>query len=75
MCRKNEVDCSFIKLFLQFFYNRIQYDKTHNVAHGEAFEVPYSKKNIPILGLELKRHIIYYKCPICIQFFHLCFWH
>ena len=40
MCRKNEVDCSFIKL-LQYFYHRIQSDKTRNFLHGEVFEVQH----------------------------------
>ena len=38
MCRKNEVDCSFIKL-LRYFYHGIQCNKTRNFVPGEAFEV------------------------------------
>ena len=40
-------------LFLQHhFYCGVQYDKTCNFVHGEAFEVQYE---ISILDVELKR--------------------
>ena len=40
MCRKNEVDYSFIK-FVTVFYHMIQCDKTRNFVHGEAFELQH----------------------------------
>ena len=38
---------------LHHFYHGIQCDKTYNSVHDEAFEVQHE---MPILGVELKRH-------------------
>ena len=66
MCRKNEVDCSFIKL-VTLFYHWIQGDKTRYFVHGETFEVQHEIHSI--LSVELKRHrILNYKSSISIRF-------
>ena len=52
MCRKMKSMRVFLNL-LHYFYRRIQCDKIYNYVHGEAFEV---KHEMPILGVELKRH-------------------
>ena len=53
MCRKKEVDWSFIKFVTSlYFYRGIQCDKTCNFVHDKAFEVHHE---MPILGVEFKR--------------------
>ena len=61
---------------LHHFYSGIQCDKTRNFVHGKAFEVHHA---MPILGVELKRHKVYYTIVQFPSNFlslspKLCFW-
>ena len=54
MCRKNEVNCSFIHL-LHYFYHGIECDKTCDFVNRGTFEV---RSNIKILKLSLNIGIV-----------------
>ena len=57
MCRKKIKLTGVLLNLLHHFYSGIQCDKTCNFVHGKAFEVHHA---MPILGVELKRHKVYY---------------
>ena len=65
MCRKKIKLTGVLLDLLHHFYSGIQCDKTCNFVHGKAFEVHHA---MPILGVELKRHKVYYDCSISIKF-------
>ena len=67
MCRKNEVDCSFIQLIMLFLpWN----SRWQNLQFCSQRSIWSSGWNVPILGLELKRHRIYHECSISMKFPH-----
>ena len=61
MCRKNEVDWSFIK-FVTLFIPRDSLQQNLQFVHGKTFEVQHE---MPILAVELKRHT---ECITNVQF-------
>ena len=77
MCRKNEVDCNFTINLLHYFYQEIQCDQSSQFCPRRSI---WSRAwNIPILGVELKRHIesitnVRFPSNFLSMSPNLCFW-